>query len=449
MTSPRVLRTKHVLIDVRDGRGRAFATALRRNATIGPKPLVLTAKRTFPAGTYRYQVGYQQGSKRIAVGPVRTFTVVTTLSGKRKPPAPVPAPQPARWVMGYYVGYLKDLQPLEAVEWDAMTHVAVGAAVARADGTLDTTFFHHDTATGRAWAKSVVDRAHQNGRKAILMLGGAGSRAAFASAASTTNRRAFVDNIISTVTALGFDGVDIDWEPMIAADGPNAISLGRELKARKPGLLLTIPIVPVNTNLPQNTVFPFLRDLAGVYDQVNVMSYGMTGGWEGWDSWHSSALFGDSTTTPMSVDASVRAFTAAGVPARKLGVGIGFFGSCMTGTTAPRQSGPDLRIVADDNVMSYANVMTRYYRPDIARWDDVAKVPYLSSSTPIGPAGCTYVTYENARSIAEKAAYVKAKGLGGAIVWNINEGHLPVSARSALIGTDVSIMSAVRTGFLG
>jgi chitinase len=30
--------------------------------------------------------------------------------------------------------------------------------------------------------------------------------------------------------------------------------------------------------------------IAAVYDQLNIMSYGMAGAWSGWKSWHSSAL---------------------------------------------------------------------------------------------------------------------------------------------------------------
>jgi chitinase len=34
------------------------------------------------------------------------------------------------------------------------------------------------------------------------------------------------------------------------------------------------------------------------------------------------------------------------------------------------------------------------------------------------------VSYEDPRSIAEKGAFVKAQGLGGAILWTINQGRV-------------------------
>ena len=42
--------------------------------------------------------------------------------------------------------------------------------------------------------------------------------------------------------------------------------------------------------------------------------------------------------------------------------------------------------------------------------------------------GCTYISYDDEQSIAEKGAYVKAKGLGGVIQWEINEGYLSSAA---------------------
>ena len=43
------------------------------------------------------------------------------------------------------------------------------------------------------------------------------------------------------------------------------------------------------------------------------MSYDMAGPWDGWQSWYTSALDGESPTTPSSIDTSVTAYLAAGV----------------------------------------------------------------------------------------------------------------------------------------
>jgi chitinase len=116
------------------------------------------------------------------------------------------------------------------------------------------------------------------------------------------------------------------------------------------------------------------------------------------------------------------------VPAAKLGIGIPFYGTCWRGVTGPNQT-PGT-IAADDNVMSYANIMSQYHDASARRWDDAAKATYLSFGTGTGPQACTFVTYEDEQSIAAKGAYVRSAGSGGAIVWTINQGHLaPVGTR--------------------
>jgi len=79
-----------------------------------------------------------------------------------------------RWVGGYYVGYQQDLYPPEAIDWAGITHLMIGRVVPNADGTLDTTF-DIDPVNGPALGKKLAQLAHQNGRKAVVMLGGAGT----------------------------------------------------------------------------------------------------------------------------------------------------------------------------------------------------------------------------------------------------------------------------------
>jgi chitinase len=184
----------------------------------------------------------------------------------------------------------------------------------------------------------------------------------------------------------------------------------------------------VNANFA-GEIDAWYAQVAAVADQMNLMTYDMAGPWGGWVSWHHSALGGHGGTHPSSVQGSVAAYRAAGVPAAKLGIGLGFYGSCWRGVTAPLQLlGAGATLVASDNAMSYRNIMEQYHTSSAYRWDATASVPYLSFGSPKGPQGCTFVSYENAESVAAKAAWARTEGLGGAIVWTIAQGHLPNAA---------------------
>jgi len=79
---------------------------------------------------------------------------------------------------------------------------------------------------------------------------------------------------------------------------------------------------------------------------------------------------------------------------------------------------------AGDIIMSYVNIMTHYAPANARRWDAVAQVPYLSHESPAGPAGCSFVSYEDQESIRAKGALVRELGLGGAMVWTTAQGHV-------------------------
>ncbi len=352
------------------------------------------------------------------------------------------APAVSKWVGGYYVGYQRSIYPTSEIDFSAITHLFVGAGLPKADGTIDMTLYLSAT-EGPALARDLVNRAHTAGRKAILMLGGAGADTGFRAAAANAVRTTFIQQLLKVVDDYGFDGLDLDWEPILDADRAPLLSLAQALRSARPSLILTIPVGTLNINY--ETVDPFMVQMAGVVDQMNLMSYAMAGAYEGWQSWHSSPLSGEGSTTPTSIKSSIQRYVAAGIPTAKLGVGIGFYGICYSSpVTAPNQALGNSTCTADDNQLSYANIMTGYHSAALRHFDSAASVPYLSSPTPLGAAQCTYLSYEDEESIALKGAYVKAAGIGGTIIWTVNEGHLS----AAPVGQRDPLLDAVRKAFL-
>lgn len=408
-----------------------------------------------PAATTTYTLTASTGSQ------VATATATVTV---------VPQPSEGPWVLGYLVGYQRDLQAPAEVDYGALTHVVVGAALPRVDGTLDTSFFLGGQ--GPAWAQDVVQRAHAAGRKALLMVGGAGFVAGFRATADPSIRSAFVTSLQAVVSAYGFDGVDLDWEPIRITDGaeddrPALRALLQGLRSALPGKAITVPVGWNNANF--NTMaHPFYGELGLLADRVNLMSYQMNWTGDGWQSWHSGALRGHGPTTPSSVEDSVQALLRAGVPRGRIGIGIGFYGQAFeTGqwqggawipatsgpyVTGPRQATDRATIRAADNTLSYANLRRYLHDAAAERWDDLAQVPYLSFDPPRSvaapaltpPLRTGFVTYEDARSIAAKGAYVREQGLGGVILWTVSQGYLgwlPDGERDPL-------MKSVRAAFL-
>ena len=346
--------------------------------------------------------------------------------------------RPPRWSLGYYATWMAGAYPVEAIDWSGLTELGIAFYVPQPDGSLKLLGGNPDVVA------ALVAAAHAHGVAAIASVGGAGSGAPFEQDSAGVMRAAFVGRIAALVAGVGFDGVDIDWEPLARADEPIVIDLANRLRAAHPGLRLTLTLGFVNPNVPRD--LSGAPALAAAFDQLDLMTYGMAGAWPGWSkSWHNSPLYSQDAATPLSIDSTVRAYLAAGVPAARLGIGIGLYGLCYGApVTAPLQPLDGATVLAGDETMSYAHIAADYLAVGARTFDPLARVPYLSFVAAHAPDGCTYVSYDDAQSIADKGAYVKAMGLGGVIEWEINEGYLP----SAPAGARNPLLDAVRDAVL-
>jgi chitinase len=330
------------------------------------------------------------------------------------------------WVMGYYAVWDEPANggayPVSAIDWGAITHVATAFYLPDASGGFGVGSFDATTAT------ALITAAHAQSKKVIASIGGSGSGPSF-EGATQSSMAAFVTSL-QALLSMGYDGIDIDWEGgnlTAAQDQALEQALIHALRTGSPSALLTMTAGYENENSLDDLTFygTVIADL----DRLNLMTYGMSGAWQGWKSWHSSPLHWDhDTSTPTGIDTSVAHYLAAGVPAAKLGVGAGFYGECYTSpVTAPGQALGGSQVSASDGTMSYVNIMASYYSAATYHYDSVAAVPYLSP--PAGNAqGCTYVTYEDATSLGAKAAWMKSQGLGGIIIWTMSEGFVSSGA---------------------
>jgi chitinase len=186
------------------------------------------------------------------------------------------------------------------------------------------------------------------------------------------------------------------------------------LDAAKPGLLLTIAAMEGSGS----AIGPVSQN----FDQINIMTYDMSGAWQGWVVWHNSPIYdgglkfpGTSKLVP-SADGDVKSFVAAGIPANKIGIGADFYGYVWSGVTTPRQTWSTTPSVTDN--VAYSQLMTTYAGNPVL-WDSVAQAAYISVTTGSGK----FISLDNARTMAAKATYVKDKGIGGIILWELGGGY--------------------------
>jgi chitinase len=352
----------------------------------------------------------------------------------------------ARWVIGYYAAYQRDAYPPSEIDWSGVSHLVLTRLKTDGGGKVQRDL-DVDAVNGPLLAKDIAQRAHQNGRKVLLLVGGAGQGTGLRDSASNGNRATFVTNLLQAMNDLGFDGLDLDWEESV--DYELWTALARDLRASKlapPGLILTGDVFPVNGNYQM--VEPKVTALAEQLDRLNVMSYfpGTAFAGEGWRSWHGSALTGSKGTTPIAIDDTLARYAKAGVPKGKLTMGVAFYAMCYTGgVTAPDQDTANgVSILGGDNdfPLQVLFASNGSFSAANRKWDATAQVPYLTLPSPESH-GCRYVSFDDEESLEAKGAFARANAYGGIIVWTLNQGWLTGSTKPKN-----ALMQALKRGFL-
>lgn len=229
----------------------------------------------------------------------------------------------------------------------------------------------------------------------MLSIGGWGSGRFSEMAADDNFRKQFAADCQRVVKEFKLDGIDIDWEyPTSDAadisaspdDTANFTLLMRDIRdAIGKDKLLTLATVASAKYIDFRAIDPYI-------DFVNIMSYDMGGA----PKLH-SALYRSENAGGTTSEEAVNAHLEAGVPAKKLNMGMPFYGR-GGGELFP--SFMDYKKVAD--LEGYTE-----------HWDDVAKVPYLTNED-----GVLVFGFENPRSLAIKCEYILSRGLLGGMYWD-------------------------------
>lgn len=350
--------------------------------------------------------------------------VVVSLLGSLFYPLQPTSAAALTWRMGYYPGYEYTNMPMSATDFNGLTHLAHFALEPQSDGTVTQPWFTP------AQISDVVSTAHSKGVKVLIVVGGANSGTAFNGAIQSANRTAFVNNLYNFMTTNGYDGIDLDAEPI--TDSASYQAFVTELRTKiGSAKLLTAAIGSGDGNI--------LAPVANKFDQINVMTYDMSGAWPQWVTWFNSPLYNGGYTFPStggavpSLSDSMNALVNAGISKSKLGIGISFgshiwsggAGTDTGGVSKPKQSWTTAP--SDQYDIPYKTIMGTYYSAANDHWDSTSMVPWLGFDNS-GSANDMFISYENAESIRQKVIYAQNNGFGGAIIWEIAHDYMPSSA---------------------
>ncbi|KAI0340359.1 glycoside hydrolase [Trametopsis cervina] len=394
----------------------------------------------------------------------------------------------ATWYAGYNSQYLAP----EDISWTKYSHVTYAFGEPQPNG--DISF----EASNEELIPNFVQLAHSNGVKALATIGGWSGSAYFSSAVgSAANRTQFVKTLQQVVQQYGFDGLDFDWEYpnkqgagcniVNAQDTPNFLSFLQGLRQAEPNLVLSAATAIVPFNDPSGNPSADVSEFAKVLDYVALMNYDVWGSWS--DAVGPNAPL-DDTCAPAadqqgSAVSAVKAWTAAGFPAKQIVLGVAGYGHSfdVPSTTAfsvsaavnssvqpfgtkaiaaypafdknNQPAGDNRDVDSPPGVDSCGNSFPGGFSGifNLAgmiqqgildqngtavagmgfRFDSCSQTPYVYV-----PQNTTMISYDDPTSFAAKGKFIADQGLGGFALWEASSDYndLLVDAISNAIGID-------------
>ncbi len=339
------------------------------------------------------------------------------------------------WRTGYFPGWEQYTNmPASSLDFSALTHIIHFSLVPKSTGALDS----DANALAYSYSTDLVTRAHAAGLKVLICVGGGKTETVFQKATTTIHLPVFIKNLTNFMAARNYDGIDVDWEPLPLADFPKYTNLIYGLRSAlnkfpQPKLLtVAVGAYPPSGDPPSDQYLKF-ADLQNVLDQINIMTYDLSGPYDGWVTWFNSPLydggyrFASSGTLVPSINGSVANFTNNGVAAGKLGIGMPFYGYVWTGgtgrggtnLTGPRQPWKTLPVV---NTPMYTSIISNYFQPALYHWDTNAQAAYLSI-TNARATNNMFISYDDERACQVKVSYARDHGLGGIMIWELALDH--------------------------
>lgn len=321
------------------------------------------------------------------------------------------------------VGYVADSQPLPHVSADKLD--VINYAFARLDAKGNVLF--PSPVAAKTLATLTRLRKVNPKLKVIVSIGGWGADYFSDAALTAATREHLAEEVAAFIEKYDVDGVDLDWEyPTLEGAGishrpedkRNFSLMLETLRARLDKLgaahgrrhyLLTIAAAD-----SEFVAGIELERVSRSLDWFNLMTYDFHNSLTPTTGHHAALHLSDvAPADDRAGDKAVAQFLAAGVPARKLNLGVAFYGRAFTGVD-PAHDGLQQKYAKFAGAPSWDELVASYIDKNgyVRRWDAKAQAPFLWNAQTH-----TFVTYEDPDSLRAKTAFVKAKGLGGVMYW--------------------------------
>jgi chitinase len=260
----------------------------------------------------------------------------------------------------------------------------------------------------------------------LVSLGGwEGCKTCAAVFASSTSRQRFAQSVKRLLDETNADGLDMDWEyPVIP--GPPGHQHGPEDKANFTALMQDLRQAIGTEKILSFAAggFPtFLKEsidwtaVAPLVDYINLMTYDLVHGYSR-TTGHHAPLYSSSKQAE-SVDSCVRYLLQAKVPARKLVVGLPFYGRIFEQVPPGENAKDKIPGLFEPCVFKQYIGYNQYDTLATAHGWQHYTDPVQQAAVAYHPGKQWFATIETPASIANKVKYAWQHQLGGVMFWEL------------------------------
>ncbi|KAH8400517.1 hypothetical protein KR222_002936, partial [Zaprionus bogoriensis] len=321
----------------------------------------------------------------------------------------------------------------EDIDAELCSHIVYGFAVLNREKL---TIQPHDS-----WAdldNNFYDRVvayRKKGVKVTVAIGGWNDSAGDKYARLVRNaaaRERFIRHVMEFIEKYGFDGLDLDWEYPVCwqvdckkgtpDEKQGFTDLVRELsKAFKPkGLLLSAAVSPNKKVIDAGYDVP---ELSRYFDWIAVMAYDYHGQWDK-HTGHVAPMYDHPEgTDTFNANYSINYWLSSGADRKKIVMGMPMYGQSFSlaqasdhQLNAPTYGGGEAgEATRARGFLSYYEICSNIQRRG---WNVVRDArgrmgPYAYSRD-------QWVSFDDTSMIRHKSEYVRAMGLGGAMIWALD-----------------------------
>ncbi|XP_015117974.1 chitinase-3-like protein 1 [Diachasma alloeum] len=273
-------------------------------------------------------------------------------------------------------------------------------------------------------------RLKSPGLKTLIAMGGwnEGSIQYSQMASKPETRKGFAENVVKFVLKHGFNGFDLDWEyPAQRGGAPedrkNYIELLKILRSRfdEEGLILSAAVAAAEFSANKSFNIP---EMSKYLDFINIMAYDFHVAKDLVTGLNAPFLASPSDTPKdkqLTVQAAVKYWLKQGAPKEKLVLGMPLYGRSFT-----LENPSDNRVGAPARGPGMAGPYTR--EPGMLGYNEICEMHAMGGwkvvfnmehFVPYTTMGNQWVSYDNVKSIREKATLIKDLDLAGAMIWSV------------------------------